>query len=145
MVQLGILENARRATRKAECGNGAEKRGNPTVVQTDPRGVLNSNQGFVELGAFVIHSLRRAPIITFYAWNAPAANHANQNGTKKSAPDPLRLARYYQSLLDSGKFENRASLARHLGVSRARVTQVLNRLNTTNESPTSDVKTARRL
>ncbi|QDT60374.1 hypothetical protein SV7mr_28950 [Stieleria bergensis] len=40
----------------------------------------------------------------------------------------MRLARYYQSLLDSGKFESRAALTRHLGVSRARVTQVLNRL-----------------
>jgi len=39
------------------------------------------------------------------------------------------LARYYQSLLDSGQFENRAALARYLGVSRARVTQVLKRLN----------------
>lgn len=42
---------------------------------------------------------------------------------------PLELASYYQSLLDSGKFENRAALARYLGVSRARVTQVLKRLN----------------
>jgi hypothetical protein len=31
-------------------------------------------------------------------------------------------------MLDSGQFENRAALARHLGVSRARVTQVLRRL-----------------
>jgi Mn-dependent DtxR family transcriptional regulator len=50
----------------------------------------------------------------------------------RSAPkerrDPLKLARYYQSLLDSGKFENRAALARYLGVSRPRVTQVLRRL-----------------
>jgi hypothetical protein len=38
------------------------------------------------------------------------------------------LAHYYQSLLDSGKFESRAALARYLGVSRARVTQVLRRL-----------------
>jgi len=37
-------------------------------------------------------------------------------------------ARYYQSLLDSGRFENRAALARYRGVSRARVTQVLRRL-----------------
>jgi hypothetical protein len=43
---------------------------------------------------------------------------------------PLKLARYYQSLLDSGQFENRAALARYLGVSRARVTQVLHRLDT---------------
>jgi hypothetical protein len=42
--------------------------------------------------------------------------------------DPLKLARYYQSLLDYGRFENRAALARFLGVSRARVTQVLQRL-----------------
>ncbi len=46
----------------------------------------------------------------------------------KPARDPFRLARYYQSLLDTGKFESRAALARFLGVSRARVTQVLNRL-----------------
>jgi Mn-dependent DtxR family transcriptional regulator len=43
----------------------------------------------------------------------------------------MKLARHYQSLLDSGRFENRAALARHLGVSRARVTQVLRRLNVT--------------
>jgi biotin operon repressor len=42
------------------------------------------------------------------------------------------LARYYQSLLDTGKFESRAALARFLGVSRARVAQVLNRLITVN-------------
>jgi biotin operon repressor len=31
--------------------------------------------------------------------------------------------------MDSGKFESRAALARYLGISRARVTQVLLRLN----------------
>jgi hypothetical protein len=46
----------------------------------------------------------------------------------KESRDPLKLARYYQSLLESGKFKNRASLAHYLGVSRARVTQVLQRL-----------------
>jgi hypothetical protein len=40
--------------------------------------------------------------------------------------DPLRLARYYQSLLDTGKFESREVLARFLGVSRANATQILN-------------------
>lgn len=33
-----------------------------------------------------------------------------------------------KGLLGFGQFENRAALARHLGVSRARVTQVLRRL-----------------
>jgi hypothetical protein len=45
--------------------------------------------------------------------------------------DLLMLARYYQSLLDSSQFANRAVLARYLGVIRAMVTQVLNLLNTT--------------
>lgn len=40
----------------------------------------------------------------------------------------MRLARYYQSLLDSGEVSSRADLARFFGVSRARVTQVLKRL-----------------
>jgi RNA polymerase sigma factor (TIGR02999 family) len=40
----------------------------------------------------------------------------------------MKLARHYQSLLDSGKCESRAALARHLGVSRASVTQVLGRI-----------------
>jgi Mn-dependent DtxR family transcriptional regulator len=48
---------------------------------------------------------------------------------RKNLEIRLKLARYYLSLLDSGRFENRAALARHLGVSRARVTQVLKRLN----------------
>ena len=40
----------------------------------------------------------------------------------------MHLARHYQSLLDSGEVSTRAELARHFGVSRARVTQVLKRL-----------------
>lgn len=55
------------------------------------------------------------PSRQFYPWNAPPQR---QKATKN---DPLTLAIYYQSLLDSGQFENRAALARFLGVSRARV------------------------
>jgi len=65
-----------------------------------------------------------------YPWNPIPAR---LDGKKRPTPPPrdrLRLAHYYQSLLDSGKFESRAALARFLGVSRARVTQVLNRLKT---------------
>jgi hypothetical protein len=51
-----------------------------------------------------------------------------RNDPGKPCRDPLRLARYYQSLLNTGKFESRAALACFLGVSRANVTQVLNRL-----------------
>ena len=65
--------------------------------QKAPRGVHYSNRGFVELGAFDIKRLRRVPIITFHAWNAPPPALGNLNGPKKPACDPLRLARYYQS------------------------------------------------
>ena len=92
-----------------------------------PRGVLNLNRGFVELGSYVLNRLRRTPIIEFYAWNSPPARKKERNDPGKPGRDPLRLARYFQSLLDTGKFESRAALARFLGVSRARVTQVLNR------------------
>ncbi|MDG2391687.1 MAG: hypothetical protein P8M30_20460 [Planctomycetaceae bacterium] len=51
-----------------------------------------------------------------------------ESESAKPVRDRMRLARYYQSLLDSGVVETRAQLSRFLGVSRARVTQVLNRL-----------------
>ena len=82
----------------------------------------------MELGAFAVNRLRQAPSIEFDPWNAPIASKQRQRKARKPRRDPLRLARYYQSTLESGKFESRASLARFLGVSRARVTQVLNRL-----------------
>jgi hypothetical protein len=64
-----------------------------------------------------------------HPWGSPP--EASSGGCPSPQRDrhPLNLARYYQSLLDSGQFENRAALARYLGVSRARVTQVLRRLN----------------
>jgi biotin operon repressor len=109
-------------------------------LQKAPRGVHYQNRGFVELGAFAVKRLRRVPVITFHAWNAPPPIQPNRNRTKKPVPDPIRLARYYQSLLDTGKFESRAALSRFLGVSRARVTQVLKRL----EPPSDDVHVSQR-
>jgi hypothetical protein len=73
--------------------------------------------------------LRRSPVIAMFPWSAPFSGKPEPKPALKERRDPLKLARYYQSLLDSGKFENRAALARYLGVSRARVTQVLRRLN----------------
>lgn len=63
-----------------------------------------------------------------FPWNAVTDAKPQQKPVPKERRDPLKLARYYQSLMDSGKFESRAALARYLGVSRARVTQVLRRL-----------------
>lgn len=47
---------------------------------------------------------------------------------KKPLLSETPLAEHYQSLLNAGIVKNRAALARFSGVSRARVTQVLNRL-----------------
>jgi hypothetical protein len=63
-----------------------------------------------------------------FPWNGSSSHEPENLAAPKEPRDPLKLARYYQSLLDSGKFESRAALARYLGVSRARVTQVLKRL-----------------
>ena len=93
-----------------------------------PRAVLRLNRGFIQLGSFGVNKLRQTPVVKFYPWNDSAPRTAESPKAQSPTRDPLRLARYYQSLLDSGKFESRAALARHLGVSRARVTQVLRRL-----------------
>ena len=97
-----------------------------------PRIGLKSHHGFVEIGAFVTRQLRQTRSIEFHAWTSPKAI---KEAKSKSRPkrEPLRLARYYQSLSDTGTFESRAALARHLGVSRARVTQILNRLKDAND------------
>jgi len=75
-----------------------------------------------------IKRLRRSPVIAIFPWDAPFDEKPKPEPAPKERRDPLKLAGYYQSLLDSGKFESRAALARYLGVSRARVTQVLRRL-----------------
>ena len=99
-----------------------------------PRGGLNPNRGFVELGAFRTKRLRRLPHIEMFKWNSISDRIRAESKSARPRRDPMRLAFYYQRLLDSGRFESRAALARHLGVSRARVTQVLNRLKDIDEN-----------
>jgi hypothetical protein len=72
-----------------------------------------------------VKRLRRIAVIEVIPWNGSIEPVTTVPSVPKEPRDPLKLARYYQSLLDSGRFENRAALARYLGVSRARVTQVL--------------------
>lgn len=43
-------------------------------------------------------------------------------------PNPIRLAQRWQTLIDEGAVSSRAQLARNLGCSRARVTQILSLL-----------------
>lgn len=63
-----------------------------------------------------------------FKWNSILDRIQAEVASAKPKRDRMRLAHHYQSLLDSGQVETRAELARYLGVSRARVTQVLNRL-----------------
>ena len=97
------------------------------VGEKAPRDGLKSITGFVDRGSIRINRLRRSPVINIRPSGPPFEPEATSKLTPKPRLDPLHLARYYQSLLDSGKFESRAALARFLGVSRARVTQVLKR------------------
>jgi Mn-dependent DtxR family transcriptional regulator len=69
-----------------------------------------------------------------FKWNSITHQIRVESELAKPKRDPLRLAHHYQALLDSGEVETRAELARFLGVSRARVTQVLNRLKPMSES-----------
>src|SRR5262245_43214432 len=86
------------------------------------------NSCFVERGTLQVNRLRRSPIIALFSWNFVSETEREPKPVPKEPRDPLKLARYYQSLLGSGRFESRAALARYLGVSRPRVTQVLSRL-----------------
>jgi len=93
------------------------------------------NQLLVDQGAWRLKRLRQKPKVVLTPWeglgDAQSAAVGPPDGTPTLTPprgDALAMARFYQSLLASGKFETRAALARHLGVSRARVTQVLRRL-----------------
>ena len=45
---------------------------------------------------------------------------------KPAYRNPIYLAKEYKGMIDSGKVKNQAELARKLGVSSARVTQILN-------------------
>jgi len=93
----------------------------PRRSQLEPR--------FVECGTLRIRRLHRAAVIEVIPWNGSGEPDPMDSAAAREARDPLKLAHYYQSLLDSGRFENRAALARYLGVSRARVTHVLKSLD----------------
>src|SRR6516225_2969815 len=109
-----------------------------SVVRVETRPKSNSPRrsqlepGLIERGTFRLKRLRRAAVLEFIPWNGSSGPEAQMSPPLRESRDPLKLARYYQTMLDSGKFENRAALARFLGVSRARITQVLRRLHTTN-------------
>jgi hypothetical protein len=48
--------------------------------------------------------------------------------SKKTYRNPIYLAKEYKRMIETGKVKNQAELARIKGISRARVTQILNLL-----------------
>jgi len=48
--------------------------------------------------------------------------------SKKAYRNPIYLAKEYKKMIDTGEVKNQAELARIKGISRARVTQILNLL-----------------
>ncbi len=108
------------------------------TVGKAPQADHSAKQPFIEVGAWRIRKLRRgAQVIDFFPWTAVEDIPTRSPVTARPKGDPLILARHYQSLLDSGAFRTQAELARHLGVSRVRVTQVLRRLKLS-DKPLSD-------
>ncbi len=69
-----------------------------------------------------------------HPWTGPQNPLLTPSSRPRVNRGPLALAQFYQSLLDSEIVRTRAELARHLGVSRARVTQVLRRLERNKEA-----------
>jgi hypothetical protein len=93
-----------------------------------PQPELYANQGFIELGSWQARKLRQRPAIHLYPWMPLPTSNSTPAEQPRVNRDPLALARFYQGLLDSQVVNTRAELARYLNVSRARVTQVLRRL-----------------
>lgn len=101
-------------------------------LQKAPRSTHSEHQPFIEEGAWLISSLRRRHEVVLAPWTAPEnliLPDSREAAVKRR--NPLEIAHRYQALLDSGVVKSRAQLARFLGVSRARVTQVLSRLDGT--------------
>ena len=61
------------------------------------------------------------------------AKRAGSDTPKKQYQHPLLLAYEFQELLEAGVVNNRAEIARHCGLSRARVTQVMKLLQLPDE------------
>lgn len=88
--------------------------------------------GLVEVGAYCINNLRRSATVDFYCWKPNSGIPMPKIPPRIPKRDRMKLPLYYQSLLDSGEVKTRAELARYVGVSRARVPQVLRRLELPN-------------
>jgi hypothetical protein len=78
----------------------------------------------LELFGFPDCNIDRTFISKFYFQTAVK----NPSIPKKTYRNPIYLAKEYKEMIDSGDAKNQAELAKIKGISRARVTQILNLL-----------------
>lgn len=93
-----------------------------------PRVILTENRSLIDRGVWQIRRLGRNQIVELIPWTTQIPVASTPSPAPSVNRDPMALALLYQSLLDSGLANTRAQVAKYFGVSRARVTQVLRRL-----------------
>ena len=69
-----------------------------------------------------------------YKFNIPNFSDLTKPKPQKVYKNPIYTALEWYTMLDSGKFKSKAELARHLGVSRVRVIQILDLLKLSPEA-----------
>lgn len=97
------------------------------VVEAPPN-AHQANQYFIETGAWQYKHLRQRRIIEFHPWTPLEALTPADKASRTVKGSKIERAREFQAMLDAGVVRNRAELARRLGLSRARITQIMNLL-----------------
>ena len=95
-------------------------------VGTPPH-VPVTNRLTVEPGAWYFKHLRQSRTILILPWKGLKSVPRPTPRPKVLTGDPKARARRLQAMLDAGEVKNRAELALRLGLSRARVTQILSK------------------
>ena len=102
----------------------------PSLRRLPPQIIRPENRCILDRGVWQVKKLRRGQVVELIPWATLFSVDPAPAGPEFVKRDPLALARLYLSLLESGLAKSRADVARYFGVSRARVTQVLRRLET---------------
>lgn len=91
---------------------------------------MPSTQSPIEFGTFAIIRESSGQVVILYPDCGKTAGSPTKPTDVRSR-DANDRARSMQAMLDSGAARSRSQLAEHFGISRARVTQILGRMNRT--------------
>ena len=98
------------------------------MMKETPQDILATHMPFIETGAWKASYLHQTRELDIHPWKALSdlpETHDLHPGVKVC---PIERAKLLQALIDSGQVKNRSELATRLGISRARITQILRRL-----------------